>query len=125
MPNIRVLPVEEEVNIDQHRLTEIVTELGEPAAYDLIGAALEQMAIGLRQTLCAARTDDLAQIVTHADRLSRLAWQVGLVTLAAVAVDVGRCAERCDCHALPAVLARLERIANRSLTRIWDGSDAQ
>ncbi len=58
--------------------------------------------------------------MTHAEQLARLAWQVGLVTLAGVAVDVGSCAERQDKNALAATSARLHRIGNRSLTEIWE-----
>ncbi len=123
MLKVAVLSVDEDVRIDQRRLDEIVAELGRRAAHELIGAALEQLAIGLRETLHAAAADDCARVAAHADRLSRLAWQVGLVTLAAVAVDAGQCAERGDRLALQAVLARLERIGNRSLTEIWDGTD--
>ena len=52
--------------------------------------------------------------------LSRLAWQVGLTSLAGVAVDVAACAERRDGIGLSATLAWLMRIGNRSLTEIWD-----
>lgn len=120
MMKIAHLRMEEDVNIDQRRVAEIVSELGERAAHNLIGAALEQLAIALRNTLAAAAQDDLAQVVAQVDRLSRLAWQVGLVTLAGVAVDVGRCAEARDLQGLAATLSRLERIGTRSLTEIWD-----
>ncbi|HMR37496.1 MAG TPA: hypothetical protein PJ999_14635, partial [Paracoccus sp. (in: a-proteobacteria)] len=53
-------------------------------------------------------------------RLSRLAWQVGLVTLAGVAVDIADCAQAGDPVALQATLARMERVAKRSLTEIWE-----
>lgn len=121
MNKVARLRVEEPVNIDQRRVREIVSELGERAAHGLIGAALEQLALALDRTTAAAEQGDLAQVVAHADRLSRLAWQVGLVTLAGVAVDVGRCAEARDQPGLAATLSRLERIANRSLTEIWEG----
>ncbi len=121
MKNIAQLRVEDDVNIDQQRVSEIVNELGQTAAENLIQAALEQLALALQQVMSAAAQDDLAQVVYHVDRLSRLAWQVGLVTLAGVAVDVGRCAEMRDLQGLAATLARLERIGARSLTEIWDG----
>lgn len=120
MKNIAQLRVDDVVNIDQQRVTEIVNELGRHAAENLIQAALEQLALALQQVLSAAAQDDLAQVLYHVDRLSRLAWQVGLVTLAGVAVDVGRCVESRDSRGLRATLARLERIGARSLTEIWD-----
>ena len=63
------------------------------------------------------------QAVRDADRLSRLAWQIGLVSLSGVAIDLGFCAERSDMSALEAVRARLMRVGNRSLTQIWDCCD--
>ncbi len=114
------LAVEEEIQVDQQRVKEIVAELGEMAASNLIVAAMAQLSLALRQALRAAAQNDKAQIAAHADRLSKLAWQIGLVTLAGVAVDVGRCSESGDMQALSATLARLERVANRSLTEIWD-----
>lgn len=123
MAKIARLSVDEPINIDMNRLEEIVSELGESSASAVIGAALEQLALAMARTLSAGEQGDLRGVVTHADRLSRLAWQVGLVTLAAVAVDVGRCAERRDFSALAATAARLKRIGNRSLTEIWDQPD--
>ena len=123
MAKIARLSVEENVNIDMHRLEEIVSELGENTAVQIIGAALEQLALALARTIDATQRGDLAQVVGNADRLSRLAWQVGLVTLAGVAVDVGSCAERRDPGALAATAARLARIGNQSLTQIWDAPE--
>ena len=52
--------------------------------------------------------------------MSRLAWQIGLLSLAGVAMDLGSTAERGDVPALAAIRARLLRVGNRSLTAIWD-----
>lgn len=120
MTKVARLAVEESVSIDMHRLEEIVRELGENTASQVINAALEQLALALTHTLAAAERGGLADVVAGADRLSRLAWQVGLVTLAGVAIDVGSCAERRDAGALAATVARLRRIGNQSLTQIWD-----
>ena len=120
MKKIAVLDVDEAVRIDLQRLEQIIHELGEATAVQVIGAALEQLALALTRTLAAGEVGDLADVVTHAEQLARLAWQVGLVTLAGVAVDVGSCAERQDRAALAATSARLRRIGNRSLTEIWE-----
>lgn len=120
MTKIAVLSMDETVRIDMQRLEQIVRELGEPAAGQIIGAALEQLALALGRTVAASRRGDLGAVVANADQLSRLAWQVGLVTLAGVAIDVGACAERQDEPALAATTGRLERIGNRSLTELWN-----
>ena len=123
MGNLTVLAMQESVRVDARRIDEIVGELGETAAYTIICAALEQLALALADTRNAAMTGDTAVLVERAEQLSRLAWQVGLPSLAAVAVDVTACAERRDSTALAATLARLMRIGNRSLTQIWDQDD--
>ncbi|MCV2445889.1 hypothetical protein [Paracoccus sp. DMF] len=120
MSKIAILSMNDAIRIDLQRLEQIVRELGEDCAAQVIGAALEELARALRRTVLAAQESDLGAVVNHADQLSRLAWQVGLVTLAGVAIDVGACAERRDATALGSTVARLERIGNRSLTQIWD-----
>ena len=120
MGNLMVLAVQEPVRVDARRLSEIVDELGETAAHDVICVALEQLAQGLADARQAAMTDDMGALAARAEMLSRLAWQVGLTSLAGVAVDVAACAERRDGIGLAATLARLMRIGNRSLTEIWD-----
>lgn len=124
MAQIKALPVSEPVRVDGRRVGDIVSELGETAAHSVIGLALEQMATMLMHIDQAVHARDLAQVVTHADRLSRLAWQIGLLSLAGVAMDLGGCAERRDEVALTAVRARLMRVGNRSLTAIWDADGA-
>lgn len=118
--NVAILAVVEEVSIDQRRIAEIVGELGQSAAHTLMQSALEHLALAVRDLRQAAGQGDLAQVVHHADRLSRLAWQLGLVSLAGVAVDVARCAEAGDHASFAATLARIERVSNRSLLEIWN-----
>ena len=120
MSKIAVLTVDEPVRIDLRRLEQIIGELGEATAVQIIGTALEQLALALTRTVAAVERIDHVGVVTHAEQLARLAWKVGLVTLAAVAVDVGSCAERRDRAGLAATSARLQRIGNRSLTEIWE-----
>lgn len=121
MKKVAALAMVEPVCVDERRLQDIVNELGDVAAEGLIQLALEQMALGVQALQGDARRGHDAAIVAQAERLSRLAWQIGLVTLAAVAVDIADCARRGDDVALKAVLARLTRVADRSLTDIWDG----
>lgn len=120
MANLTVLAVQEPVRVDARRLGEIVDELGETAAHNIICAALEQLAQAMAELRAAAMDGDMAQLLARAEELSRLAWQIGLSSLAAVAIDVAGCAERRDQTGLAATLARLMRIGNRSLTEIWD-----
>lgn len=124
MAQITALTVDEPVRVDSRRVGDIVNELGEVAAQNVITAALEQLAQALAQVDDACVQGDWGAAVAHADRLARLAWQIGLPSLAGVAIDLGVCAERGDLGALAAVKARLMRVGNRSLTQIWDHGGA-
>ena len=123
MTKLARLDITEDVRFDGRRMGEIVDELGESTAESVICAALEQLANGLSATRNAAVAGDRAGTVAQAEAVARLAWQLGLVSLAGVAVDVGRCADHRDQSALSATLARLMRVGRRSLTEIWDGAD--
>ena len=120
MSKIAPLGVVEPLRVDAGRIQNIVNELGEVAAEGVIQMALEQMATSVEGLLDSAKRGDEDAIVAQAERLSRLAWQVGLVSLAGVAIDVADCARRNEAVALTATLARAVRVANRSLTEIWD-----
>lgn len=120
MASLMVLTMGEAVHIDARRLAEIIDELGETAAHGVICMALEQLAQAMSDVRHAALDGDMAGLSARAEMLSRLAWQVGLTSMAGVAVDVAVCAERRDATGLAATLARLMRIGNRSLTQIWD-----
>ena len=120
MAELTVLSMTDRVHIDSRRLGEIVDELGETAAHTVLTLALEQLAQGLEVLRTAAAGGDAAELAMRAEMLARLAWQVGLTSLAGVAVDVAVCAEWGDKIGLAATLARLMRIGNRALTEIWD-----
>lgn len=120
MAQVTALAVDEAIHVDARRVGDIVSELGEYAAQNVIGLALEQMAVLLTEVDEALQQDALAEAVGKAEKLSRLAWQVGLSSLASVAVDLASCAERGDPASLTAVRARLSRVGNRSLTEIWE-----
>ena len=123
MNQVTNLALNEPVRVDARRVGDIINELGEIAAQNVIGLALEQLAGALGGVDLAVSLGNLADTVMHADQLSRLAWQVGLTSLSGVAVDLGNCAERRDLTSLAAVRARLLRVGNQSLTQIWDSAD--
>ncbi|MDM7255984.1 MAG: hypothetical protein P3W90_004770 [Paracoccus sp. (in: a-proteobacteria)] len=108
------------IRIDERRLGDIVNELGTTAAQNVIGLAMEQIASLMTEFSDLALTGAMQAAGARADRLSRLAWQVGLVSLAGVAVDVATAAERGDQTAFAATVSRLMRVGNQSVTRIWD-----
>ena len=123
MATLARLDITEDVRFDGRRLGAIMDELGESTAESVICAALEQLANGLSATRRSALAGDRAGTVAQAESVARLAWQLGLVSLAGVAVDVGRCADHRDQAAQSATMARMMRVGRRSLTEIWDGVD--
>lgn len=123
MAQITALAVSEPVRVDARRVGDIVNELGESAAQNVIGLALEQLAHSLTAIEEALSQGDTAHGLAQANSLARLAWQIGLVSLAGVAMDLGHCLEKGDSGATAAVRARLMRIGNQSLTAIWDRAE--
>ncbi|RJE81010.1 hypothetical protein [Paracoccus sp. JM45] len=120
MAEILSLTVSEAVRVDSQRIAGIMAELGDTAAQHVIGLALEQLATILTTTEAALAAGDLARTVADSEHMARLAWQIGLLSLAGVAMDLGSTAERGDLPALAAIRARLQRVGNLSLTAIWD-----
>ncbi|WP_282603343.1 hypothetical protein [Paracoccus sp. PARArs4] len=122
MAQISALALSEPVRVDGRRVADIVAQLGEGAAHRVIGLALEQLAATLTDADAALRAGRIADVVALSETISRLAWQIGLLSFAGVAMDLGAAAERGDAPALAAIHARLMRVGNRSLTAIWDRS---
>lgn len=120
MSHVVALSHEEGVRLDAARLVALVTDLGDRAAENLVARAMEEMALRLAEMetqYCEGATRDICR---NARALSRLAGEVGMTTLARVARDVNTCAGRGDMVGFAATWARLLRIADRSLTAIWD-----
>ena len=132
MAEIAVLRHDEGIRVNGRRVVELYDELGAAAAERVIGRATEELAVALQAVVDRGRAalaqwdhaqgarSDTAQRV---ERLGALAWQVGLASLAHVATDVAGCATRGDAATFAAVLARLDRVGNRSLTAVWDSQD--
>ena len=120
MGNVAALGVNENVRVDNGRVRDIVTELGEVAAGGVLQVALEQMAMAVQGLRDDAGQGDMRAVIRNGERLSRLAMQVGLVSLADVARCVANCACAGDIVALGATLSRMERVANISLIEIWE-----
>jgi hypothetical protein len=123
MTKIVAQGLSEPVRVDSRRRDEIFVELGRQAGEDVIVAGIEQLAEWMAVADKAVSRNDAAQLLQLSRHLSRLAWQLGLISLATVAMDLGLCVERRDRIAVTAVHARMLRVGNLSLTRIWDLPD--
>ncbi|WP_295316744.1 hypothetical protein [Roseobacter sp.] len=123
MNHVLNIRLKETVQVDQDRLGALYAELGEAGAEDIVCRAMEELALRLShcsRLYVAQNNDDLRKC---ARSLIAIAEQIGMSVLARVAGDVTRAVDSNDAPALAAVLARLLRIGDQSLTAIWDLQD--
>lgn len=120
---VKSLPLSEPVRIDKRRMSDIFNELGERTARHVIAQSLQRLETSLTTTDQALACNDYANAVAHANVLARLAWQIGLPALAAVAQNLGNCVEQCNLTALAAVRARLLRVGDNSLAALRDNAE--
>lgn len=123
LEQVTLLRQDEAVRLDSTRIVELVAQLGESGAEDVICRALEELAARLSHTERCHRegcTDDMRR---SARSLIAISEQIGMQGLAQVAGDVTHCIDRGDRIALAATLARLLRIGERSLGEMWNIQD--
>ena len=118
MTDVISLPVSEPVRFDRRRIGGIVRTLGETAARNVIRATLDEIETTLVLTGQAMDRRDDGDVSAHAATLARLAWQMGLPTLASVAQNLRDCIWQRDHIAIAAIAARLRRVGYRSLATI-------
>ncbi|WP_224824098.1 hypothetical protein [Cognatishimia sp. MH4019] len=113
----------EEVRLDPDRLAELFVQLGQQGAEDMVCRAMEEISLRLAKVNAAYDAADLERVRKLARSLVAISDQVGLATLARVAEDVADCAVGHDRVALLAVVMRLQRIGESSVTAVWDIRD--
>jgi hypothetical protein len=116
MKQITALQPREVVCQDVEMIASIYRNLGAPVAEQMVTRALGELALTMAGLAEKVRAQDLRDLAHQLGRLRRLAMDVGLVSLAAVAGDARTCLERADGTAFSAVWARLLRVAERSLS---------
>jgi len=121
--HVTVLAQNETVRLDADRLEDLYTQLGDVSAEDVVCRAMEELAVRLAQTERLYREHRHEEMRKSARSLVAIAEQIGMTMLARVASTVTQCIDDGDPIALAAVLARLLRIGERSLTEIWDLQD--
>ncbi|MEM8592602.1 MAG: hypothetical protein AAGF13_08755 [Pseudomonadota bacterium] len=123
MDNVVVLAHDEEVRIDGRALAVLQAQLGSAGAEGVISRAVEEIAnrLSLIERAHAQRERDALWKTSKG--LIGIAEQIGLVDLARVSRDVSQCARGRDDVALSAVLARLIRLGDRSVTTVWGMAD--
>lgn len=123
MAQISKFSCDEPVRLDPDRIVVLYAELGQVAAERVLSAAMEDLAVHLVAIQMAVQDGRQEVILRGLDELGRLARQVGMRVLSHVARDLADCVLREDAVAQAAVLARLVRIGDRSLTAVWDLQD--
>lgn len=110
----------ESVRLDPDRLEELFMRLGHRAAEDVVSRALQELSARLGQLDGLHRRGETGEMRKCARSMGAIADQLGMPALARVARDVAVCSEGGDAVALAATLARLHRVGEVSLARIWD-----
>ena len=123
MAQVSVLQVEDDIRIDPDRLGMLYYQLGDHGAEDVVCRAMEELAVRLGDVDARFRDKAWAEGARLSRSLIAIAEQIGMIGLARVAGDVSDTARAEDIPALSATLARLGRIADRSLTEVWDAQD--
>ena len=118
-----VLAVQERARLDDEQLRVLNAHLGTDVAEDVICRALEELAVRLSVIERACKQKDRSKIRKNARALASVARQIGMVGLTSVATDVARCIKDTDDIAMAAIVARLIRVGETSLTAIWDFQD--
>lgn len=113
----------EEVRLDPDRLAELFVQLGQQGAEDVVCRAMEEISLRLAKVNAAYDAADLERVRKLTRSLVAISDQVGLTALARVAADVADCTVGQDRVALLAVVMRLQRIGERSVTAVWDIRD--
>lgn len=123
MDQVTLLKQDERVRLDPDRLDALFAELGDSGAEDIVCRALEDLAARLGHAERCHREDRLAEMRKSSRSLIVIADQIGMALLARVAGDVIASIDAGDRIALAATFARLLRIGERSLCKIWDVQD--
>ena len=120
---VTLLTQDEVVRLDPDRLEDLYDQLGERGAENVVCRALEELAARLSHTERCYRERRTGDMRKSARGLIAIAEQIGMWMLARVACDVTQCIDAGDPVALGAVLARLLRIGERSLSEVWELQD--
>lgn len=123
MAEVTILAQNEAVRVDSDKLEALYRQLGDAGAEDIVCRAMEELAVRLAQAERLYREGRLGDLRKTARLVVAIADQIGMQMLARVAGHVTHCVDVEDETGLAAVLARLIRIGERSLTEIWELQD--
>ncbi|MEL6607889.1 MAG: hypothetical protein AAFO93_03165 [Pseudomonadota bacterium] len=123
MSNITILAHDEHIQMDPAALSALHAQLGEAGAEGVMSRTMEELANRLSLVERCYYQGNMDALWKAAKGMIGTAEHVGLLSLAQVASDVADAARGDDTVALAAVLGRLIRLGDRSLTAVWDAPE--
>jgi plasmid stabilization system protein ParE len=123
MNNVMALVPKERLRQDAEPIAAIYRNLGVQAAEQVVARALAELAQVAADVAEQVRQRDLAHLPRNLRRLQRLSENMGLVSLATIATDAAICLGDGDGTAFAAVWARLQRVAERTFSRVGEAVD--
>lgn len=123
MANILTVMQAENVRLDPDKLGELYAQLGEAGAEDVVCRAIEELAVRLTHCERLWRQNDIVDLRKNARSLIAIAEQIGMSDMASIARDVTVAIDNEDPPAVAAILFRLLRVGERSLTAVWEQQD--
>lgn len=121
--NILTVMQTENVRLDPDKLGELYAQLGEAGAEDVVCRAIEELAVRLTHCERLWRQDKMVELRKNARSLIAISEQIGMTAMASIARDVTLAVDNEDAPAVAAILFRLLRVGERSLTAVWDQQD--
>lgn len=113
----------EPLRMDAERLASVYLELGEARAQTTMARAMDEITVALARLKGLVRAGRLGQLADVAQSMRDIAEPLGLNSLARVAHDLADLSARRDPVALAAVMARMDRVVERTLKMVWDLQD--
>lgn len=121
--NILTVMQAENVRLDPGKLGELYSQLGEAGAEDVVCRAIEELAVRLTHCERLWRQNNMVDLRKNARSLIAISGQIGMDAMASIARDVTVSIDNEDAPAVAAILFRLLRVGERSLTAVWDQQD--
>jgi hypothetical protein len=116
MTNVLALVPIERLRQDAEPIAAIYRNLGVQAAEQVVARALAELASVADEVIELVRVQDRAALPRSLRRLQRLSENMGLVSLGTIAQDAAICLSEDDGIAFAAVLARLQRVMERTFS---------
>lgn len=123
MNNVMSMELRETVTVDPDRLVELCVTVGEMRAEAIVASAVEELSLLIVEAEEAYRSQNFDALILRANEIEKTASNVGMTTFARVADDVIACAGERQTVPLASTLNRLRRIADKSLSAVWDMQD--